>query len=104
MIREAISFPQSDYVHGVGLHLARPKCKIWWPTEPVAADREGYPNMIRKSYGSGTDVLKYPIGSDTLVCRAIIYHAKNAQDLLYLIFNIEDAHVAIYLLRSCAGT
>lgn len=103
VLRRVLSFFDSHEAKGYGFHLRMDKCSVWWPSAPDHADREAYPSEVEQSYGSGTKVLQAPIGTAEYMEQSVVEHVQSLQPLLDAISELEDLHVALPLLRSCAA-
>lgn len=103
-LRDALKELDSQDFKVHGLHLSVPKCQVWWPSEPPSDMRSKYPPELKQSYCAGTTVLRTPVGNSDFVQESMMATVQDLDPILKSLESLEDAHVALTLLRSCAST
>jgi hypothetical protein len=87
-----------------GLLFCHDKSPVWWPAAPTAAVREAYDRVgIPQSYVRGTTVLKAPVGDEAYTQEVLDGVCRKATKSLDVLADMDDALIALALLRSCLG-
>lgn len=60
-----------------------------------------YSDQLQQTFSNGICILNAPVGNFALLEQAMVDHVRSIQPLLDAIQKLEDAHVALHLLRSC---
>ena len=104
ILQQVLTYFASPQAKSYGLHIRLDKCQVWWPCKPAAEDRARYPDAVIQSYCSGTKVLQVPVGDLASIETMVTEQVDETQTLLDAIADLEDGHVAFFLLRSCFGS
>lgn len=102
-LRKVLDLFDSQEVKSAVMYLGLSKCSICWPFEPDPNDRLAYPKDVQKHYGSETKILQKHIGDDSFFLDAMLLHMRSLEPLLFGIYELENIHVAIALLKNCVG-
>ena len=106
ILQRTLDYFGSPKAKSYGLHLRLDKCEVWWPKAPDADVRAKYPpgeKGVTQVWEPATRLLQAPIGECEAVRQMVRDDAEEARETIELIAEMEDLHVAFFLLRKCFG-
>ena len=104
ILQRVLRYFQSPLAQSFGLHIHIDKCQVWWPCEPDPVDRQGNPPGVVQEYCTGTRVLQVPVGDLASIEAMVVEQVEQTQELFDAITELDDGHVAFFLLRFCFGS
>ncbi len=100
-LQHYLTFLSSPTASSHGLHLSMEKCKVWGPTASELETWCAYSCDIAQSYTASTRIMQVPVGGGEQVTEQLLDDVRSLKPYFAALAEIEDAHVAVTLLRSC---
>ncbi len=106
LLQRTLAYFGSEHAKSYGLHLRVDKCQVWWPTAPPLDVRAKYPpgeQGVKQVWTTATRLLQAPIGLEDGARQLVCEDVREAEEVVKKAADLEDAHVAFFLLRKCFG-
>jgi len=106
ILLKILKYLRTPDARAYGTDIRLDKCTVWWSEPPPKTTSDEYEALEVKQHFdlAGTKVLQAPVGDGAFMCQAVIDQVREAKPLLEAIAEMDDMHVAFFLLRTCFGS
>jgi len=104
ILQRVLQFLRTPEARSYGTAVRLDKCSVWWPASPSQDIIDAYADLtVTTDFSAGTMILQAPVGDRAYMSTMVFEQVKEMRPMLQAISEMEDMHVAFFLLRTCFG-